>query len=182
MSTSRVRPSRRHHRRAWSVAPSASWCVGSRPRTCHATSAATSVVSPRSGRAPPPTRAVAPRGQVLTMRSAGTSASAAFSHPLPSHSSCPGRVGVGVDRDHASRRHGGPQEGVGGIEAFGPRIDLDGRARCGHTPRTPRRGRSAIRPGPARRRCRPVQWPRMSVWGLSMAATMRRRHLRRAPS
>ena len=49
---------------------------------------------------------------------------AAVAEPLE----LPRRVGVGVDRHQAPRRHRHAQEGVGGIEAFGSGVDLDGGA------------------------------------------------------
>ncbi len=54
------------------------------------------------------------------MRSEGTSASAAFSHPFPSHSSCPGAwASVSIDTKHPAA-DGGAQERFGRVEALGP--------------------------------------------------------------
>src|SRR6266702_1151009 len=115
-----------------------------------------------------------PAAQVLTTVSAGTAHAAARSHPYGCQSSCPGAcASVSIDTRHSastarrSRRFGGSsRSGLEFTSTATPNLaqaaktisasNSDG----GRLPRPP-----AIR--------RPVQWPRMSVCGLAIAATMR---------
>ena len=88
-----------------------------------------------------------------------------------------GRVGVGVDADLAAPLEGEVEQLVGRVLALGPAVDLDRGVELGAggeddlgVEDRPACGR------PARRRTatlRPVQWPRMSTWGLAMASTIR---------
>ena len=84
------------------------------------------------------------------------------------------RVGVGVDRDHAPGADGRARSSAsGGSRRSGREListAVPVRAQASNTSAWSKRDSGRPRPTTMR----PVQWPRMSVWGLSMAATMRR--------
>ena len=93
-----------------------------------------------------------------------------------------GGMGVGVDADVAPETDGQAQQVVGRVLPLRARVDLDRRSGPG-TRLENRLGvesREGSRPLPVMRR--PVQWPRMSLWGLSMACNHAPRSSRAPPS
>src|SRR5665213_963916 len=111
-------------------------------------------------------------GRVFITRSGGTFTRAACSHPWYCHSSWPGAwASVSTTtlqpRDRASSRSGSGGSRRSGRELISTAVPLDAQA-----PNTASASKvEGGRPLPVTRR--PVQWPRMSVWGLSTARSIR---------
>src|ERR1035438_1879864 len=112
------------------------------------------------------------KGRAFITRSTGTPTRAACSQPFRCHSSWPGAwASVSTTtlqpRDRANSRRGSGGSRRSGRELISTAVPL-----AAHAPNTASASKAeGGRPLPTT--IRPVQWPRMSVWGLSTARTIR---------
>ena len=172
-------------------------CSGSRPTWARRTGprragssrvslASMGATGGRTGRVTPPASCARGPGQQvvgrprLTIRSAGTPAATALRQPRPSQSSWPGAwASVSMAKEQPSstawRRRSSGGSWRSGRELISTAVPV--RAQAANTASASKV--DCGRPRPVMRR--PVQWPRMSVCGLSMAASMRAGHLAARP-